>query len=194
MGILDFLFGKPKSYDDSRRNLPVLASGARDLAVRAKTAEATVLDVRVGDVITYDTTDYVVRNRHVYESHGFEWLSYHLVDTISGQKLWIDAEDDDELEVAVSRSIRLELKLPMPEQIRYEGKVYHLDEHGYAKVLIESQDSTPRYSQVEYWDFCDQDEVHYLGVERWGDELEASLAEEIEPYELTILPAGGAHA
>lgn len=194
MGILDFLFGKPKSQDASR--LPALhdSRGGALTSRRALTPEATVLDVRVGDVITYDTTDFVVRNRHVYKAHGFEWFSYHLVDTISGQKLWVDAEDDDELEVAVSRSVRLNLSLPLPEKIVHEGRTYYLDEHGHADVLIESQDSTPHRSKVEYWDYCDDSEDYYLGVERWGEELEASVAEAIEPYELTILAAGGEHA
>ena len=184
MGLLDFLFGKARTSDAP--SLPARPGGSRAL-----TAQASVLDVRVGDVITYDGIDYVVRNRHVFSSHGWEWLSFHLVDTISGQKLWLDAEDDDQLEVAVSRPIRLPLSLPLPDELVYEGRRYQLDEHGQARVLVESEDSAPHHSQVEYWDYCDNSENHFLSVERWGEELEASLGQSIEPYELTILSVGG---
>ncbi len=190
MGLLDFLFGKPKTQDASR--LPALHTGSSGVPVRALTPDASVLDLRVGDVVSYDGIDFVVRNRHVYSSHGFNWFSFHFVDTVSGQKLWVDAEDDDELDVAVSRSVRLNLTLPLPEQIEHQGRTYYLDEHGHAEVLIESQDSTPQRSRVEYWDYCDDTEDYYLSVERWGEELEVSVAQAIEPYELTIL--GGAHA
>lgn len=187
MGLFDFLFGKPKSYEQTREDLPLLANPKRALNERS-----AILDLKVGDVVSYNGTDFIVRNRHAYESHGFEWFSYQLVDSISGQKFWLDAEDDDAFEVALSHPAELPLSLPLPNQLQYQGRHYRLDEHGYAKVLIESEDSTPRYSQVEYWDYEDAQSERYLGIERWGDELEASLSESIEPYELTVL--GGSNA
>lgn len=184
MGFLEFLFGKP-------RQDRALVTHSPRLPMRRQPG---VLGIRVGDVVTYDGTDFVVRNRYVYESHGFEWFAYHLVDTISGRKLWIDAEDDDELEVAVNQALKLDLKLPVPNQLSHDGRRYFLDEHGYAKVLIESSDSPPRYTEVEFWDFCDESEQHFLGVERWGNDLEASTGKSIEPFELIILSAGGEYA
>ena len=191
MGFLSFLFGKPKTYDHSSTT-PALGSGTA--VTRARSSRATILDLRVGAVITYEATDYVVRNRYVYENHGWEWFSYHLVDTISGQKLWIDAEDDDELEVATARPVKMDLELPMADRLFYEGKTYHLDEHGFANVLVESEDSQPHYAKVEFWDFYDSSEEYFLGVERWGNELEVSVGKYIEPYELDILSAGGSDA
>lgn len=191
MGFLSFLFGKPKTYDDYSTH-PALGSGTT--VGHARSREGTVLDVHVGDVITYEAIDYVVRNRYVYENHGWKWFSYHLVDTISGQKLWIDAEDDDELEIATARPVKLPIELPMAERLFYEGKTYFLDEHGYASVLVESEDSQPHYAKVEFWDFYDESEEFTLGVERWGNELEVSVGHYIEPYELNILSVGGADA
>lgn len=185
MGFLDFLFGKPRQ---DRSAAPALVS-RRTQSLPAR--QPGVLGIRVGDVVTYEATDFVVRNRYVYENHGFEWYAYHLVDTISGRKLWIDAEDDDGLEVAVNQPLNLALSLPVPQQLQHEGRTYYLDEHGYARVLIESSDSPPRYTEVEFWDFCDDSETHFLGVERWGNELEASTGKSIGDYELTILSAGG---
>lgn len=187
MGFLEFLFGKPRQ---ERSTAPALVSRtARGPAPR----QPGVLGIQVGDVVSYDATDFVVRDRYVYESHGFQWYAYHLVDTISGRKLWIDAENDDGLEVAVNLPLRLDLSLPLPRQIHHAGRSYFLDEHGYARVLIESSDSPPRYSEVEFWDYCDDSEAHFLSVERWGNELEASTGQPIGDYELDILAAGGGH-
>jgi hypothetical protein len=186
MGFLDFLFGKPKKYEHSRSNVPALPGDPG-----RRSPQASILSIYVGDVVTYDTTDFVVRNRYVYENHGFQWFSYQLVDTISGRKLWIDAEDDDELEVAINEPLKMDLALPIPNKLFHAGRSYYLDEHGFAKVLIESEDSPPRYAQVEFWDFCDDSEEHFLGVERWENEIEVSTGRSIEPYELTILAAGG---
>lgn len=193
MGLLDFLFGKPKQY---KQSTAVAVGGSRALSQpnRALNPEASVLDVRVGDVISYNATDFVVKQRYVYENHGWEWFSYHLVDTISEQKLWLDAEDDDGLEVAVNTPVKLDLKMPIPERLFVDGVTYHLDEHGYAKVLIESENSAPRYAEVEFWDFYDDSDEKSLGVERWGNDFEASVGRYIEPFELTILSVGGQNA
>ncbi len=194
MGFLDFLFGKPKTYQDKGG---LLSSGSRGGAlanrhtVSPRRREGNVLDLRLGGVVTYNATDFIVRSRYVYEDHGFEWFSFHLVDSISGEKLWIDAQDDDELEVVVSRPVKMNISAPVASRLVHEGITFHQDEHGYAKVLIESEDSDPRYSEVEYWDFYDDSDERVLGVERWGSDFEVSTGKYIEPYELTILSAGG---
>lgn len=192
MGFFDFLFGKPKTYDQGGNAL--VSATQRGLAhrntVSPRRRSGNVLDLRLGGVVTYNTTDFIVRSRYVYEDHGFSWFSFHLVDTISGEKLWIDAQDDDELEVAVVKPVRLSVSAPVASRLVHEGITYHQDEHGYAKVLIESEDSDPKYSEVEYWDFYDDEDEKVLGVERWGNDFEVSAGYYIEPYELTILSAG----
>ncbi len=190
MGFFDFLFGKPKTYQQT-----ALGSGNRGLSTTStRRPEASILNVQVGGVITYNATDFVVRNRYVYENHGFEWYSFHLVDTISGQKLWIDAEDDDELEISLSQPVKIDLSLPMQTKLFHNGSSFYQDEHGYAKVLIESEDSEPHYAEVEFWDYSDDEDQQFLGVERWGNELEISLGHYIEPFELSILSTGGDYA
>ena len=190
MGWLEFLFGKPKSYAETRRELPASTGSPRS----ALPAQPSVLKVRVGDVISYNLTDFVVRNRYVYQSHGFNWYAYYLNDSVSGEKFWVDAEDDDGLAVGINRPIAMTVPQPVPARMAWEGVQYQLDEHGYATVLVESEDSPPRYVEVEYWDFLDASEQKFLGIERWGGEFEVSLGHSIAPYDLTILHAGGERA
>lgn len=186
MGFWSFLFGKPAEYSPSA--LPALSSGSRGMM-----RQPDVLTIRIGDVVGYEGVDYVVRNRYTFNSHGFKWYSYHLVDVISNDKLWLDAEDDDELEVAISRSIDLNIPDQIPHEVTWNGEPFYQDEHGIANVYIESEASSPKHSNVEYWDYANADETRFLCIERWGGEYEASVSEPIEAYKLTILP-GDAHA
>ena len=192
MGFFDFLFGKPKTYHSDERSLaPSRHSSSALTSSKKKTLN--VLNLLVGDIITYDLKDYIIQNRYVYESHGFHWYSYHLVDSISGDKFWIDAQDDDELEIAVVKPVRMNISQPIPDSLFHEGRKYFQDEHGYATVTIESEESTPKYVEVEYWDYYDESEEFVLGVERWETEFEVTAGTYIEPYELNILP-GADHA
>lgn len=186
MGILEFLFGTPRKKEAYRSSLPAsLGSISRSLP-----QQPSVLDLQLGAVVSYDGTDFIVRRRQVYDSHGFQWYSFYLVDPVSGRKLWLDAEDDDELEVAVCEPVDLDLPLPVPMHLHWQNRTYRLTEHGFARVLIESEDSQPRYTQVEYWDFSEKDEKYALGVEKWGGEWEVMFCRAIEPYALTIFSGG----
>lgn len=187
MGIWSFLFGKPAQYTPSSA-LPALASGSGGLL-----RQPNVLTIKLGDVVGYEGIDYVVRNRYTFNSHGFKWFSYHLVDVISNDKLWLDAEDDDALEVGISRSIDLDIPDPIPKEVVWDGERYYQDEHGMANVYIESEASSPKHSNVEYWDYANAAETKFLCIERWDGEYEASISEPIQPYQLTILP-GESHA
>jgi hypothetical protein len=187
MGLLDFLFGKPQRYD-AQSSLPALAES------RLPSVGPNVLNLRVGDVVGYDGVDYVIRNRHVYNSHGFKWYSYHLVDVVSGRKFWLDAEDDDELIVAICEPVQLDLNGRVPSTLHHNREAFYEDEHGFANVLIESEASGPKHSSVEYWDFYNEDDSRFLSVERWGGETEASIGRYIQPFELTLYGSGASHA
>ena len=183
MGLLAFLFGKPRQRDSDRPTQ----------LVRLQAEKAPLmgpLALQVGGVVSYDGTDFIVEARQCYSTHGFEWYALHLVDSISGRSFWLDAEDDDGLQLAIAEPIALEFSGPVPAQLSWEGQRYRLDEHGYARVLLESNSTPAHYAQVEYWDFYTNDSALSLGVEKWGNQLEASLSRPIQAYELQILSAG----
>ena len=183
MGLLAFLFGKPRQRD---------AQGAMPL-VRLqpeKTALTGPLALQVGGVVSYDGTDFIVEARQSYSAHGFEWYALHLVDSISGRDFWLDVEDDDGLQLAIAEPIALEFSGPVPAQLSWDSQRYRLDEHGYARVLLESNSTPAHYVQVEYWDFYASGSSLSLGVEKWGNQLETTLSRPIQSYELQILSAG----
>lgn len=122
-----------------------------------------------------------------YRQGGYEWFDYQLVD---GEKeIWMAAEDDDGLFVAIYTPIKDVPPEPVPRTWTHEGHTFHLDESGSCEVLVESELSAPKRVQVEYWDFETDDDV-YLSVENWQGDWEASIGREIKPYELEIYPRG----
>lgn len=146
--------------------------------------ERTVLNIQVGDIITYDLLDYQVVGKLTYNDHGFEWIAYQL----QGEKtLWLSVEMDDELYVGIYEKVKKKLSEPLPKTIEYEGVTYYLDENGTARVKGEGQSSNVNNMNCRYFDYCDDEEEQFLSVEIWGSEVEVSYGFSIEEYELKII-------
>ncbi|MFE8702802.1 DUF4178 domain-containing protein [Cytobacillus sp. FJAT-54145] len=165
MSLFKKLFGK-------KENIPVVK-------------ERNILSIEVGDIVTYDLEDYEVVGKLTYHDHGFEWVAYQL----QGQTktIWLSAEMDDELYVGIYKKIPLKLQEPLPKEITYDGIKYYLDESGLARVVGEGRGRNVNNIDCKYFDYCDEDEEHFLSVEIWGSEVEASYGFEIEEYEIKII-------
>lgn len=148
-------------------------------------AERTPLNIQVGDVVSYDGVDYLVKQRLAYYDGGYEWFDYQLVD--GDRELWLGAEDDDGLCVAIYQEVEMDLPEPIPDKLTCNEEKFRLDEHGRCGVSVTTESSS-RSVQVEYWDY-ESSGGHYLSVERWGGDMEVSYGKEIKPYELNIFPA-----
>lgn len=177
MGFLDFLFGKPKTYS-ANNSLTLTTSQNR---------KSGVLGLKLNDVVGFDGVDYIVKHCYTYSESGFEWFSFHLVDSVTGSKIWLAVEDDDELEIGFFRPIELDLKNRVPSKISFDGDTYVQDEHGNANVFIQNE-LGEKFASVEYWEFWNDDDSSSLSVEKWGNELEVSIGKPIQEFELTILP------
>jgi Domain of unknown function (DUF4178) len=181
MGFWDWLMGTPD------------AATAKPGTARKKTVSpskrTSVFGIEVGDVVTYDTVDYVVKNKISYDDEGFEWFDYLLQDAASGSELWLSAEDDDGITIGVYHEIDLpEGVPPVPRSLTVEGKTFKQYEHSDAQVRVEREDATrSNQSEIEYWEFKGP-EGHYMTVTRWGGEHEASVGKEIEEYEIKVYP------
>ncbi|MGE5576706.1 MAG: DUF4178 domain-containing protein, partial [Syntrophothermus sp.] len=49
--------------------------------------ERTPLNIQVGDVVSYDGADYLVKQRLAYYDGGYEWFDYQLVD--GDKEIWL---------------------------------------------------------------------------------------------------------
>jgi hypothetical protein len=148
-----------------------------------------LLALEVGDVVIYDEDEYIVKNKYVYNDGGFIWYEYTLDD--NGRKLFLSVEEDDGLEIGVFEEAKLKVEEPIPEKVKYKGIKYELEEHGFAKVKVETENEDKEGIKVEYWDFeSDDDEYDLLSIEKWnGSELEVTVGWSAKEYEFEIYPA-----
>ncbi|MBM7649431.1 hypothetical protein JOC78_002384 [Bacillus ectoiniformans] len=165
MGIFDRLFNKNKEVP--------------------KVEERTVMNLKTGDIVTYDLQDYQVVGKLHYNDSGYSWDAYQLQG--EGETLWLGVELDDELELGMYKTVKFSLEEPIPKKVTYEGRTYHMEEHGTAYVKGEGRSQNVHGKEMKYYDFEDDTEEHFLSVEVWGSEVEVSYGYEIEEYEIKIL-------
>ncbi|HBN07653.1 MAG TPA: hypothetical protein DD435_03050 [Cyanobacteria bacterium UBA8530] len=156
---------------------------------RKEKAKASVLSLEPGDAVSYEGKDYLVESRYAYSAGGFSWFDYLLFDAATNERIWLSAEDDDGLELAIYRAVKnWVIPSRIGQTVNFRREDYSLLEHGEAKVVIRSQ-SEEKNATVEYWDFQAADSK-LLGIERWGGEFETSQGVSIQNYELELYPAG----
>ena len=162
----------------------------------ATNRELTLFDLRVGDIVQHDATDWVVEDRLVYRQGEFSWLEYLLRD--GEQSLWLVVNEDDNLVVTLEREIDLPLSLDAkpPSQLELDGRVYRLSERGTADVTAEQRRVNRRLGSCQFFDYRSGSSA-VLSIELWGNtatgagELEVTVGERIRPLSLSLLPGDG---
>ncbi|MFD2926224.1 DUF4178 domain-containing protein [Halobacillus naozhouensis] len=146
--------------------------------------ERTVLNIQVGDIVTFDLVDYEVVGKITYRDGSYEWYSYQLLEGTNIK--WLSAEMDDVLELGIYETIKLPQD-SFPKQIEYEGTTYHKDEEGEAYVTGEGRSQNINGRTTRYAEYISNDEETYLSLESWGSEIEVSYGYDIEAYEIKII-------
>ena len=146
--------------------------------------------------------DYTVEGRNRYVADGDEWFEMKLMDG-SGNGLWLEWEEDDELEISVTTSKKeltlsdLGLSKAMLEEFDeeeeghfvYEERTFVYEESDKARFY---RDCAGEGESFYYWDFADKEGDGIIGVERWGSgEYEISIGRRISERDLTIFRAAG---
>ena len=140
--------------------------------------------------------DVVVQAKHLYVEDGFEW--HELECERGAEKVWIEIEMDDELELSICRN-RMNIKdagfsVDDLEQIErddkgtltVDGVKYTFEDWGEAS-FYRNQDRS-RAEQFKYWDFESKDGRTFLTVERWGQrEYQVFLSEELRSSQYRII-------
>lgn len=159
-----------------------------------KRTNLNIMNLRVGDYVTYQNVDYYVRQRFLYKAGAYEWIAYQFSDNERQKYMWLDVEDDDGINIDMSVPIKLPsgVNLTMLKEkrsIKIDNELYEHDEYGRAQVKIERENKRWDSDVVEYWDYFNSDESKFLSFEKWGvDELETALGHPIKEYELEIFP------
>lgn len=165
MSFLDKIFGKPQKQPRIEKRNP--------------------FNLRVRDVVSYDLEDYIVVGKLLYNDSSYQWICYQMDN--GSKRVWLAAENDDELILGIYEEIDLHLT-SVPNEIRHNGETFYLEEHGKATITVAEGQVGARTGQVmEYWDF-ESDEGNYLSVEKWGNEIEVSYGYPVREHDLEFLP------
>ncbi len=169
--------------------------------------ELRIQDVRAGGVLSMagvgpdmDDFDVQVISRHIYRQGSSRW--FELECDRGGNKVWLDIEDDDDLELAIAVK---KLKLPDIDvtskdlermdddergQINYNGKVFRMDDSDRAEFCRDGDESNPE--DMYYWDFETKAGDEFIGVERWSDgSFSVTLSHKVKPFQITVFSVSG---
>jgi len=145
----------------------------------------TLMNLRVGDMVTYELADYQVVGKITFNDRGFIWHEYQLE---GGERtLWLSVEMDDDLEISVFEKIHYEIEEPIPKKLELDGITFYLDEKGTANVTGQGRNLHLTGQKVRYFDFSNEDDDVYLAVEIWGGDIEVSKGWTADEYEFSII-------
>lgn len=182
--------------------------GGAGASPQTTTRALKIQNVRPGGVISLkgagpemEDFDVVVEARHVYEEDGFEW--FELEGMKGNAKVWIEVEEDDELEVSLcGRKLSLaDLGLSAEDlermeradegTITFEGVAYTYEDWGKARFFRNGQRTT-QGEKLKYWDFESADETQFLSIESWGGgHYEVYLSESLRPSQIEVFTTEG---
>jgi hypothetical protein len=146
--------------------------------------------LKLGDVVNYESRDWIVEGTLRFDQGGFRWAEHRLVD--GGDSLWLSVEDDEGLELVVWKRLRGAALEPGPGTLEHGGVTYELDERGKASYTSEGVTGAGGGGKAEFADYAKGDER--LSFERYGDDggWEISVGRVISEHALDIYPSRGA--
>lgn len=157
--------------------------------LEAEREKVTVDNLRLGDIISYLGNDYMVEGHLQYDEDGWTWETYMLKD--EDKIMWLSVEWDDELEVALWNEVEdIDVAPHPPQTIEYEGEVFTREDSGGAKVTRKGQTNRRNDVRMEYFEY-EGSNNRFLSVEKWGNDIEVSVGQPINPYGLDIYPGSG---
>jgi hypothetical protein len=153
--------------------------------------------LKAGYLVDYDLKTWEVTAHHKYDwGDGFYTDEWELKS--STETLYLEREDDDEIEWALSKKTQLgksgseirehllENESP-PNEILYQDKGFFLASEAAGLFL---KDGKEPGIELLSWDYIDETEEEVITVEQWGEqEFEYSIGRYVEEYQFTnILP------
>ena len=168
----------------------------------AASEERHLFNLRVGDIVQFGSSDWVIEDRLLYEeTDGFQWLEYRLQD--GADRRWLSISEDDDLEVGWFRSLsaeegprNLERRSEVPAQVLWQWQLYRLQAQGEAQVRSQSRTLNRQSDRCTYGEYKAPDGA-MLVIEWWGhpsdplSEIEVAEGTLIDPVGLTLLAGDG---
>jgi len=143
--------------------------------------------------------DVEIVGRHLYDEDGYQW--FELEGEAPSGKVWVDVEEDDELEVSISlRKLSLkDVGLTREDldamvdrddgTISFEGRDYSYEEAG--EATFHRNENRDRKERFRYWDFESDDGKWSISIEAWGKEHQVHLSQALSPSQVEVFSLGG---
>jgi hypothetical protein len=157
-----------------------------------------VSDLAEGFIFEYDLKQWEVLIESTYD-WGDNYFSKEYKITDGKETLFLAVEEDDELEVAIYRKIKISqidvdiegevLKngLP-PSSLSFDNKLYKREKE--SPGYYNPEKSSKEWVEFINWQYYDESGENSISIEQWGErEFEASIGKVIKPFEISnILP------
>ena len=167
----------------------------RHASLRGKVAtERTLFTLQIGDVVQYQAQDWIVETVYCYQQDQFEWIEYLLRD--NSDVAWLVVVEDDWLEVSWLSPVpeeQLNIELPPPRYITYEGTYYSLEEEGEARYSTVGR-ANNQAGSCRFYDYRNTDGLE-LSLEVYDSKneggLDINVGGKIDSRDLSLLPGDG---
>lgn len=167
----------------------IVRSPVQPTANKLKSYPRTLFTLEIGDIVQYLDTDWIVEGKLIYDDNGYTWLEYLLQD--SDRRRWLSVVEEDTVELELSETItQLEISPPPPAQLIFANESYQQVESGTAHMIRVGSTLNRQGEQCSYFDYKGPDEK-VLSIELWGNDVEVTVGQRVQPSLLTFLPGDG---
>lgn len=143
-------------------------------------------NIRVGDIVEIEETDYEVKGIIKFNDHGWRWIEYKLKN--SRKTYWLSVEQDDDIEICFFEEV-VAITTKAPKVYEYKGITYYMQEGSDAVVEdVQGNMNIVQGEEVDYYEYSDEDGVNLLSIEIWNGEVEMGIGREIQDYNVEIYP------
>jgi len=188
-----FYFWQNQQKQKPTENKPLRPFGSEELRIENVGPGAVIHLTGIGKEM--EDFDLKVISKHTYRQGESSWYEFEC--DKGEEKVWLDMEEDDEIELAVGlRKLKLrELTITKEDLVRFDEKEEGSFEFEGRKYWLEDSDSAVFYrhsndkeaEKFYYWDFEDDSGKNYIGIEKWSDgSYDITYSEAIKPSQLTV--------
>lgn len=135
-------------------------------------------NLKPGDIVSFQTTDYILVDMRNVQESGWVWFDYILEDGEEIVQLTVDEEEEDLYLLTPTHEISI--SSPPPKALRYQHRLFRQTSEGVARVVDTHE--TFRYFTYE------EPSGRVIVAEEWGDEFDVYVGKSISPLDLQFLP------
>jgi hypothetical protein len=146
------------------------------------------MKLRLRDILSYQGKDYVVEGLLTYRLGGKVLRLARVVDGTTVR--WVEplTDDSDDRVLLLEEVPGLDLSIPPPSTISYQGKSFLPKLSGAATVEVAGKVPDRVAGSCDVWRYRAGGDV-FLQIERWGDRTVTLAGESIHKDMVDVLPA-----